>query len=153
MKKYLCLSVIIIFYLCIFNTGCIQEENSNNDSKDNETNGFTSTFEDIELINFTVETQEYTFDGRYKKISDGFVYNEDSYRYLIRGIIRNLAEENISKLWVVVNFYDSDDKLLFSMYDIIFDFLVNETRDFEADYTKFIDGFPYVESVRFEFKV
>ena len=127
--------VFILFVLLIITlSGCITEKPTDEEENEN-----TLTESDLEVVSYTVETQTMKFDKTFEKIADGFVYSKDAYRYLVRGKVKNNGTENISKAWVIVNFYDAEDNMIYSLADMIFHFKPNDIRDFAVDFTKY-DG-------------
>ena len=140
---------IAMFFVVIISTlsGCIVEN-----PVDEEDNEIIDTESALEVVSYTVETQTMKFDNRFEKIADGFAYSENAYRYLVRGKVKNNGTENISKVWVTVNFYDKEDNLIYSPSDTIFHFETNDIRDFTVDFTKY-DGedFPNADHIGFTF--
>lgn len=147
---YVLLAILFVGFLSIL-SGCIVEEDTNN--QDNDNNDIIDEETDIILINYSVETQRWTTEKSYEKIADGFVYSADANRYLVRGEALNNGTENISTAYVYINFYDSDDNLLYSLYDMIFDFKPGEIERFEGDFTIYdSDIFNRADHVTFTFK-
>lgn len=149
--KHKCFKIVILIVLLLGTTlsGCIVDEPVDEDDE-------TPIEEksDLQIISYKVETQKFNSDTTtYEKIADGFTYNEDTNRYLVSGKVKNNGTENITKAYVYVNFYNNDDILLFSSYDMIFDVAPNQIKDFSADFTKYDGkGFPNVDHVQFSFK-
>lgn len=148
---FVIISIIGTLSGCIVENPVDEGDNEINpvDEEDNES---TDTESDLEVVSYTVETQTMTFDNRFEKIADGFIYSEIAYRYLVRGKVKNNGTENISKTWVIVNFYDKENNLIYSASDIIFHFETNDIRDFTVDFTEYDgEGFPNADHIGFTF--
>ena len=143
------IKIVFILFVLLISTlsGCITEKPTDEEENEN-----TLTESDLEVVSYTVETQTMKFDKTFEKIADGFVYSKDAYRYLVRGKVKNNGTENISKAWVIVNFYDAEDNMIYSLADMIFHFKPNDIRDFAVDFTKY-DGedFPNADHIDFTF--
>lgn len=130
-------------------SGCVIEEPTDTDDNSND---IVDEETDIVLVDYSVVTQGLTTDKRYETIADGFLYSENANRYLVRGEVLNNGTENISKAYVYMNFYDSEDNLLHQIYDIIFDFKVGDVEDFTGDFTIYdSDDFAKADHIEFTF--
>jgi hypothetical protein len=129
-------------------SGCISQENPVEDE--------VPTIEeksDLEVVNYTVETQKLNIDRKFEKLADGFFFSDDAYRYLVRGEVKNNGTKNISKAYVYVNFYDSNGTLIHQIFDMIFNVVPNDIEDFTADFTKYDgEGFRNADHIKFTFK-
>ena len=107
--------------------------NSNTSGDNNETE-----FEiDLEIVNYNIETHKIKFDNTFEKIADGFVYSENAHRYYVNGNVKNNGTENISNAWIIVNFYNKDNFLIYSLSDLFYFIEINEIDDFSVDFTKY----------------
>ncbi len=140
-------AILLVLLLGLL-SGCISQENPAEDE--------LPTIEkksDLEVVSYTVETQKLNVNRMFEKLSDGFVYSEDAYRYLVRGEVKNNGTTNISKAYVYVNFYDSNNTLIHQIYDMVFNVVPNDIADFTADFTKYDDeGFQNADYIKFTFK-
>jgi hypothetical protein len=71
----------------------------------------------------------------------------------VSGRVKNNGTENISQAYVYIHFYNRDNVLLFTSFDMLFHVGENESKEFSADFTKYdADGFPRADHVLFSFK-
>ncbi len=140
------LMVLCVLFISATLSGCVDDEEDTTPLEEKS---------DLEISHYEVETQQFNLDkSTYEKIADGFTYNDAANRYLVSGTVMNNGTKNISKAYVYVNFYDKDDTLLLSRYDMIFQLAPNETKDFAADFTKYDgQGFSNVNHVKFSFTI
>jgi hypothetical protein len=147
------LVILIIFLVSIISifAGCVDEENTDNQENDN--TDLIDEDTDIVLVNFSVVTQRWTSEKGYETIANGFVYSADATRYLVHGEVLNNGTENISTAYVYMNFYDSNDNLLHSLYDMVFNLKPGDIKSVDGDFTEYdSDYFDRADHVTFTFK-
>ena len=97
--------VISFGFLC----GC--NETTNNGEK-------TEDSDEVELINYTIETFGAEIGERPGKIGDGFIHTEQAKNgyYQIKGTIKNIAGRTLNNITVKVDLYDKNHTYLGSEY-------------------------------------
>lgn len=147
-RKPMIIYILIIGLITVL-VGCIVEDEGIHEKNDENGNTIEEV-SDVEVISYTVVTQKMRFDKTFENIADGFNYSETAYRYLLRGKLLNNGTQNYSKLYVFVDFYDSNDTLLHQIFDMVFQLSPNEIKDFAVDFTKYdAEGFPNAHHVGF----
>ena len=144
MKKHLSVIGMVTLLLAFGLSGCVEQETSGN-------------IDEVELVSYFVETQKWEGVNNsytYEKIGNGFIHSEDAYRYVITGTLKNIAGELIDNIKITANFYDSNSKVVGTMYDIInSDIPTSHTANFSINVYKSSNYFEKVDSVKFEFEV
>jgi len=130
MKKKLIVTGIVVILITIGLSGC------------NESGQTAGDTDKIELVDYDVETKSIA------------VNTYDDYK-LVSGTIRNIAGEPIHKVTVSVKFYDSNDNLLHTETDDVWDIANSYTEYFEVAYWHTDQYYENVDwnDIRFEFKV
>ena len=129
-------------------------ETTDNSDLDGET-------DEIELINYTIETFGGEYGYKPEKIGDGFIHTEQAKNgyYQIKGIIKNIAGITLKNITIKVDLFDKNHTYLGSEYskpEKIFDLPLqdNETADFKINIIYlYIPGyFLEVEEIEFDIK-
>ena len=126
MKKTTVLAVILLLVSVSFLCGCNEETSSTGDT------------DKVELVSSNVETINFYGGGEYKKYS---------------GVVKNIAGYKINTITIKVRFYDSNNNLLETKTDHVYDLENSYTDDFFViiHYNhRYYDNIDYVE---FEFFV
>ena len=145
MKKRLSVIGMVTLLLAFGLSGCVEQETSGN------------IIDEVELVSYSVETQKWEGVNNsysYEKIGNGFIHSEDAYRYVITGTLKNIAGEVIDNIRIIANFYDSNSKMIGTLYDLINSDLPNaHTADFNINVYKSVNYFEKIDGVKFEFEV
>ena len=137
MRKILFM-IVVIFVVVVGLSGCdeILDENGSTDK--------------VKLLIYSVETQRQ--EG-FEKIDDGFVDDDEAYRYAVSGTVKNLADETFNHVRITVLFYDENDSYLESRVANIYYLDELQTGDFEVYYYSSEEFFGVIDHVNFSISV
>ena len=153
LKKIILLLIAIMVISFGFLSGCT-ETTSDDD--------ITEDADEVELVNYTIETFGAEIGERPKKIGDGFIHTElakNGY-YQIEGTIKNIAGRTLNNITVKVDLYDKNHTYLGSEYSLPKELIYlplndKETADFKINiiylYTE--SYFDEVEEIEFDILV
>ena len=126
MKK----TILLIFAMMVisvgFLSGCV-ETTDNGDT--------TEETDEVELVNYTIETFGGEYGYKPEKIGDGFIHTEQAKNgyYQIKGTIKNIAGRTLNNITVKVNLYDKNHTYLGSESENILNVPHNETANFKIN--------------------
>jgi len=125
------------------------DETTDNGGSDGDTNGET---DEIELIDYTIETFGGEYGYKPEKIGDGFIHNEKALNgyYKITGTIKNIAGRMLSNVTVKVDFYDRNHSYLDSKSEYILNLQDADTADFKIICLCFSSYFEDVDQIEFD---
>ena len=137
MRKILVI-IVVIFVVFVGLSGCdeILEDNGSTDK--------------VKLLIYSVETQRQ--EG-FEKIDDGFVDDDEAYRYAVSGTVKNLANETFNHVRITVLFYDENDSYLESRVANVYYLKESHTGDFEVYYYNYEEYFGVIDHVNFSISV
>jgi len=110
----------------------------------------TGSTDKVELLLYSVETQR---EEGFEKIDDGFVDDDEAYRYAVSGTVKNLVNETLSHVRITVLFYDENDTYLVSRVANIYYLDESQTGDFEVYYYNSEEFFGVIDHVNFSISV
>ena len=143
MKKITIL-LIALMVICVgFLSGC-DEKTSNG--------GINGDSDEVELVNYKIETFGADLGKKPEKIGDGFIHTEKAKNgyYKITGTIKNIAGRMLNNITVKVNFYDINHTYLTSKSDYILNLTNTNTDDFKVIYLGFSSYFENVDQIEFD---
>ena len=143
MKK---ISILLISLMVIsvgFLSGC-DETTSNGD--------ITGDSDEVEIVNYKIETFGADKGFKPEKIGDGFIHNEKAKNgyYKITGTIKNIAGRMLNNITVKVDFYDRNHSYLASKSDYILNLTNTNTDDFKVICLCYSSYFENVDQIEFD---
>lgn len=142
MKKTILLLIVIMVISVGFLSGC-DETTSNG--------GINGDSDEVELVNYKIETFGADKGSKPEKIGDGFIHTEKAKNgyYKITGTIKNIAGRMLNNITVKVDFYDINHTYLASKSDYILN-LPDTTDDFKIIYLCFSSYFENIDQIEFD---
>ena len=143
MKKTILLLIVIMVISVGFLSGC-DETTSNG--------GINGDSDEVELVNYKIETFGADLGKKPEKIGDGFIHTEKAKNgyYKITGTIKNIAGRMLNNITVKVNFYDINHTYLTSKSDYILNLTNTNTDDFKVIYLCYPSYFEYIDQIEFD---
>ena len=126
-----------------FLSGC--DETTTNDD-------ITGDSDEVEIVNYKIETFGADMGSKPEKIGDGFIYDEKAKNgyYKITGTIKNNAGRMLNNITVKVDFYDINHNYLTSEYDYVLNLTNTDTDDFKIIYLGYSSYFEDVDQMEFD---
>jgi len=143
MKKKILLLIAMMVISVGFFSGC--NETTSNGDIDGDSN-------EVELVNYIIETFGADLGMKPEKIGDGFIHNEQAKNgyYKITGTIKNIAGRMLNNITVKVDFYDINHTYLGSESENILNLPDTNTADFKIICLCFSSYFEDVEQIEFD---
>ena len=143
MKKTILLLIAIMVISIGFLSGC-NETTSNG--------GINGDSDEVELVNYKIETFGADLGSKPEKIGDGFIHTEiaNNGYYKITGTIKNIAGKMLNNITVKVDFYDNNHTYLASKSDYILNLTNTNTDDFKVIYLCYSNYFENVDQIEFD---
>jgi hypothetical protein len=143
MKKTSILLIALMVISVGFLSGC-DETTTDSDT--------TGDSDEVELVNYKIETFGAELGFKPEKIGDGFIHTEISKNgyYKITGTIKNNAGRMLNIITVKVNFYDINHSYLTSKSDLIENLPDTNTTDFKVIYLGNSSYFEDIEQIEFD---
>ena len=143
MKKTILLLIALIVISVGFLSGC-DETTSNG--------GITGDSDEVEIVNYKIETFGADLGSKPEKIGDGFIHNEKAKNgyYKITGTIKNIAGRMLNNITVKVDFYDRNHSYLASKSDYILNLTNTNTDDFKVIYLCYSSYFENIDQIEFD---
>jgi len=134
MKKTILLLIAMMLISLGFFSGCNEKTN------------------EVELVNYKIETFGADLGMKPEKIGDGFIHNEQAKNgyYKITGTIKNIAGIMLNNITVKVDFYDKNHSYLTSESDFIENLTNTNTCDFKVILLCFSSYFEIVDQIEFD---
>jgi len=143
MKKTILLIIAMMVISVGFLSGC--DETTSND-------GITGDSDEVEIVDYKIETYGADKGRKPEKIGDGFIHTERAKNgyYKITGTIKNIAGRMLNNITVKVDFYDNNHTYLASKSDYILNLPDTNTDDFKIIYLCFSSYFENVDQIEFD---
>ena len=143
MKKTILLLIAMMVISVGFLSGC-DETTSNG--------GTTGDSDEVEIVNYKIETFGADKGFKPEKIGDGFIHNEKAKNgyYKITGTIKNIAGRMLNNITVKVDFYDINHSYLASKSDYILNLTNTNTDDFKVICLCYSSYFENVDQIEFD---
>jgi len=143
MKKYLVSFGMVLIFLTVGLSGCVEQKTPEDAEK-------------VELVSYSVITQQKVKQGCCYEdvlIGSGFVHNKDADCYIVNGTIRNIAGVKLDTIRIKAKFYDMNNSELFTKSSYTTNLLNLYTGDFKLTIYKYNEHFLNVQHVKFEFEI
>ena len=152
MKQQISILVTFLIVSILTFSGCVENKDTTNNNTDK-----------LELINYYIITEAYSYDTNWTNFGDGFYFNNlpeivhneagiylaeefTKARYRINGTVKNIADEALYSITVNLNFYDGNNTFLTSEQLNNFSKLpVGGTWNFEYEYDYYDDYFQDID--------
>ena len=114
--------------------------------------GCNETKNEVELVNYKIETYGAELGMKPEKIGDGFIHTEQAKNgyYKIIGTIKNNAGRMLNNITIKIDFYDKNHSYLTSESDYIENLENTNTDDFKVILLCFSSFFEDVDQIEFD---